>query len=122
MKNMGIGIMTWIDIGALDADRRDWQLSQPITSNLIKIINDVSQIPSQTSNYRGLIGINYEFQDFFEIKEFFSIPKSQIFLFTNLNLERQRYLAVRNLTFKSSRAQWTIRAYAWDQFINTIYE
>lgn len=116
--------MAWIDIGALDADRRDWQLSQPFTGNLIKIVNELSEIPI-TFNFTGLLGINYGFEDFLEIKQIFSNPTSQLFLFPNVNFDKPKYLAIKNISRTSNMGQWTVRAYVWNKTYietNTIEE
>ena len=110
--------MTWIDIGTLKGDSREWQLSQPITGNLFKIINEVSAFPTNSLNYTGLIGINYGFEDFLEVKQFFSTPKSQLFLFPNLNFDSNKYLAIRNISRTIAPNSWLIRAYVWDQIID----
>lgn len=110
--------MTWIDIGAIDADRRDWQLTQPFTGNLIKVVNEVSASPPLVSNFRGLIGLNYNFARFFDIQVFYSIPDEQLFLFQDFNINETKRLAVRNISYTTKPQQWTIRAYAWDAVIN----
>ena len=112
-------IMTWIDIGALDADSRDWQLTQPFTGNLIKIKNEVSTIPPLIWNFRGLIALNYNFTRFFNTQVFYSIPHEQLFLFQNFNINETKRLAVRNISRSKKPNQWTIRAYAWDLVINS---
>lgn len=110
--------MTWLDIGALDADRRDWQLTQPFSGNLIKIKNEVSASPPLISNFRGLIALNYNFARFFNTQVFYSIPDEQLFLFQDFNINEVRRLAVRNISRLTKPQQWTIRAYVWDAVIN----
>ncbi|MBD2394606.1 hypothetical protein H6G11_10115 [Cyanobacterium aponinum FACHB-4101] len=112
--------MAWIDIGALRADSREWQLSQSFEGNLIRIVNEVSAFPTNSFNYTGLISINYGFEDFLEIKQFFSTPKSQLFLFPNLNFDTDKYLAVRNISRAISPNSWLIRAYVWNKTILVI--
>lgn len=109
--------MGWIDIGALDADRRDWQLSQPFTGNLIKLVHEVGDIPPLISNFRGLLAI-YSNNSFFQIQEIFSIPNSQLFLFQDLNLGFNNQVAIKNISRLNKPNQWTIRAYTWDEVIN----
>lgn len=110
--------MGWIDIGALDADRTDWQLSQPFEGNLIKIDNDVSSPTFTSYNQRGLIAINYGFEDFLDIKIFYSSPKSQLFLFPNINLNKNKHLAVKSINSRKTNNQWTVRAFVLDSAIN----
>lgn len=110
--------MTWIDIGALDADSRDWQLTQPFTGNLIKLKNEVSTIPPLVSNFRGLIALNYNFARFFNTQVFYSIPDEQLFLFQDFSINEIKRLAVRNISRLTKPQQWTIRAYVWDLVIN----
>lgn len=105
--------MTWIDIGALDADNREWQLSQSFIGNLIKIENEVSSPTLNFYRFRGLIGINYDFTHFFELKIFYSDPISQIFLFPDLPLISSKYIAIKNISKRNNNNQWTIRASAW---------
>lgn len=112
--------MTWIDIGTLRGDLREWQLSQPFTGNLVKIVNEVSAFPTNSLNYTGLIGINYDFEDFLDVKQFFSTPKSQLFLFPNLNFNSNKYLAIRNISRSISPNSWLIRAYVWNTIISLI--
>lgn len=110
--------MAWIDIGAIDADRRDWQLSQPFTGNLIRIKNEVSNLDTLVSNFKGLLGLTYNLTKFFDIKEIFSIPDDQLFLFQDFNINETKRLAIRNISRTTKPNQWTVRAYAWDAVIN----
>lgn len=105
--------MTWIDIGALDADNREWQLSQSFTGNIIKIDNEISSPSLNFYRFAGLIGINYDIKHFFEIKVFYSDPVSQIFLFTDLPLNLPKYIAVKNISKGINNNQWTVRASMW---------
>lgn len=113
-KKNGGESMAWLDIGAIDGDRRDWQLSQPFTGNLIRIKNEVSTSPPLISNFRGLIALNYNFARFFDIKVFYSIPDEQLFLFQDVNINETKRLAVRNISRLTKPQQWTIRAYVWN--------
>lgn len=107
--------MGWLEIGAIDADRRDWQLSQPFTGNLIKIENEVTSASFNFYNFVGLIAINYDLRDFFEIKTFYSDPISQIFLFPNIPVNDPKYIAIKNVTKGKNNNQWTVRVFQWIQ-------
>lgn len=110
--------MAWINIGGFDADSREWQLSQPFEGNLIRIENQISSPTLNLYNHRGLIAINYGFQDFVEIKVFYSTPKFQVFLFSDIDINISKYLAVKNISSRKNNNQWTINAYVWDVIIN----
>ena len=110
--------MGWIDIGAIDADLRTWQLSQPFTGNLIRIKNEVSNSETLVSNFKGLLGLTYNMDRFFDIKEIFSIPEDQLFLFQDFNINETKRLAIRNISRTTKPNQWTVRAYVWDVVIN----
>lgn len=105
--------MGWVERGAIDADRRDWQLSQPFTGNLIKIENEVTSPNFNFYSFVGLIAINYDLRDFFEIRTFYSDPVSQIFQFPNIPINQPKYIAIKNVTRGKNNNQWTVRVYQW---------
>lgn len=110
--------MAWIDIGAMDGDLRTWQLSQPFTGNLIKIKNDISNINTLVSNFRGLIALNYNMMRFFDIREVFSTPEEQLILFQDFTINETKRLALRNISRSNKPNQWTVKAWVWDAVIN----
>jgi hypothetical protein len=110
--------MGWINIGSIDADRTEWQLTQSFEGNLIKVVSDVTSPSSNFYNHRGLIALNYGLEDFFKIKVFYSNPRSQLFYFPNINFKNDKYLAIKNITSRKSNNQWAINCFVWEKIIN----
>lgn len=110
--------MGWLNIGGIDADRTEWQLTQPFEGNLIKVVSDVTSPSFNIFNHRGLIALNYGLQDFYEIKVFYSSPRSQLFYFPNISLNKNKYLAVKNLTSRTNNNQWSLDCFVWDEIVN----
>ena len=109
--------MTWVSIGSIIANSQDWQLSQPFEGNFIRVVSEVTSPNFTTSNKRGLIAINYGLEDFLSIKVFYSTPKSQLFLFPNLDISKTKYLAVRDISNRINNNQWEISCFVWDLII-----
>lgn len=107
----------WLDLGALDGDKSQWQLSQSFEGNLIRIDSTVSSPTLNIYNHRGLIAINYDFKYFLDTRVFFSEPKSQLFLFPEVEINLPKFLAVKSITSRSNNNQWTVRAKVWNQII-----
>lgn len=109
--------MSWVNIGSIIAQNQEWQLSQPFDGNLIKVVSDVTSPNFTTFNKRGLIAFNYGLEDFLKIKVFYSTPRSQLFLFPNLDINKTKYLAIRDISKRITNNQWEINCYVWNLIV-----
>lgn len=105
----------WILLGNINNNLREWQLSPPFQGNLIKLEMNVN---ANYKVFRGLIGL-YSDDAFYNIREFFSTPNKQIFLFNDISFQFPLWsLAVRNITKYIGDFNWDINIYYYDEIIN----
>jgi len=105
--------LVWVLNSSLRADSNSWQLSQPITSSIIRLDHEISSESFSVYAFNGLIAINYDMKFFSEIKTLYSSPKSQIITPQNLLLNLPRYIAVKNNSNRRNNNTWIVKVFEW---------
>lgn len=114
--------MSWVDLGAFNADAKTWQYSQPTNFNLFQLVHEISSsTANQNYKLRGLISLAQKSNNKYalsQVKFIYSQNIVENFFFPKLSYEPdETRLAVKNITKYNTNAQWTIRAYYWDQIV-----
>lgn len=117
--------MAWVELAFFNANEKNWQYSETTNFNLFQLVHQVpNATATKTYNFRGLISLVQKSNNKFalsQIKFIYSQNIVENFFFAKLSYEpEETRLAVKNITKYNSNAQWTIRAYYWDQIVTNI--